>query len=632
MEDQTDRIVEPEGAYVVGRRRALALGAGGIVGALGLTALARSSEAGASGTAGATPRWRTGSGPTPVAPGRLTPGGLPAFTENLVVPPAITTKWITKIEAASATPANPWRFHSSLPATSKTWGYGGAPYLGPTLNVKVGQPFNLLVTNKLGAHPFGGSMNSTPLCMIGIDANDDVSPRISTHMHGAVTEPFSDGHPEDTILPGQTKEHYFDDFFEAKMLWYHDHALGITRLNVAAGLAGIVMVRDWFDTGTALNTLGLPYGAWEVPLVLQDKLIDLGTGDQVYPPSPRILEFFGDQPVVNGKVAPKLTVDRGVYRFRLLNASNARHYRLHITSDPVGGAAPPWYVIGSDHGLLDAPAPVTELVMGPGERYDVLVDFSRLAAGTKLILSNDAPTPFPDGGSPTTVSGTSTAITEMMQFVVRSKYGFTKGIPARLRTGKFGKPSPLPAVPKTGIKRTVTLMEVPDPNNPTGDPFVVLNNMLWDTPTPDGMQQGTTEIWSIVNATVDAHPVHLHLATFRVIDRRPFDVDGYLAQPQPALGTRWNPPVTAFLTGTAVPALAAEGGWKDTVVAYPGEVTRIAVVVPTKSQLGFDPDRSFKNQAGKTLRGYAWHCHILEHEDCDMMVPLLVTKAAATNL
>ena len=283
------------------RRRLLALSVGGAAGlAAGGSLLAKVASAGSVAT-----------------PTSLTPGGLPAFVDALVSPPAMATKWIMDIDAASATARNAWRFHSSLPATDKTWGYGGQPYLGPTLVAKVGQPFNLVVHNKLGAHPFAGSMLTTPICLIGVKQDDANRPRISTHLHGAVTEPFSDGHPDDTILPGAYKEHYFDDFWEAKMLWYHDHALGITRLNVAAGLAGVVLVRDSYDTGTATNPLGLPAGKWEVPLVLQDKLLDLKTGHQIYPASPRILEFFGDQPVVNGKVAPKVKVDRGVYRFRI---------------------------------------------------------------------------------------------------------------------------------------------------------------------------------------------------------------------------------------------------------------------------------------------------------------------------
>ncbi len=614
-------------ATTMSRRRLLALGAGGALGvAAGASVLG--TVAGAGPSVRSLPRAVL---PRAVGPSVLTPGGLTAFVDQLGAPPSISAKWITPIDAASATAKNSWRFHAALPASQRTWGYGGLPYLGPTINVTAGQKFNMVVRNKLGAHPFAGSMLSTPICMIGFTGNDALSPRLSTHLHGGVVEPFSDGHPEDTILPGQYKEHYYDDFFEAKMVWYHDHALGITRLNVAAGLAGVMLVRDRYDTGTAANSLGLPAGKWEQPLVLQDKLLDLTTGDQIYPLSPRILEFFGDQPLVNGKVAPSLTVDRGVYRFRVLNAANSRFFRLRVTPDDATIAAPPWYVIGSDHGLLDAPAAVSELVIGPGERYDVLVDFSAMATGATLRLTNDAATPFPDGGTDVTTLGTPTALPFLMQFVVGSKKGF-RGVPSRLRAKSFAKPAPLPAVTTTGVARTVTLLEVPDPNDPEGDPIVLLNNLLWATPTPDAMQQGTTEIWSIVNATVDAHPVHLHLAQFRVIDRQPFDVDGYLAQGLPPLDTRWNPPVTPFLTGGPTAALATEGGWKDTVVAYPGQVTRISVEVPTKAKLGFDPEKPFKNQAGKRLTGYAWHCHILEHEDCDMMVPLQFTKAPAKGL
>lgn len=601
------------------RRTVLALGAG-LVGLIGVlrTGLPGVTTAGADSAPGTVP-----SGPRPP----MTPGGLPAFVDPLPVPPVRPTTWITSLTAAPASgPA--FRFHSALPATTRTWGYGGQPYLGPTLSVAAGKRFNLVVTNQLGTHPFAASVPSTAICMIGVTADDGARPRISTHLHGGVTEPFSDGHPEDTILPGRRKEHYFDDFSEAKLLWYHDHALGITRLNVAAGLAGALVVRDLFDTGTAKNTLGLPSGRHELPLILQDKLIDLASGDQLYPAT-RALEFFGDQPLVNGAVAPHLVVDRGVYRFRVLNGANARFFRLGLAADVPDRPVPPMYVIGGDQGLLDATVRVDRLVIGPGERYDVLVDFSRLAPDARITLTNDAATPFPDGGTDLTDLGTPTAITEIMQFVVGSPSGH-RSVPKVLR-GRVSRPRRLPAIPTTGLTRTVTLLEVEDPADPAGDPIVVLNNLLWDTPAPDAMQQGTTEIWSVVNATVDAHPIHLHLAPFRVLDRRPFDVAGYLATPRPPLGTRWNPAPSAFLVGTASPARPEEAGWKDTVVAHPGEVTRIAVVVPTRRELGFDPDAPFVNQQGKQLRGYAWHCHILEHEDCDMMVPLRITTGTAVG-
>ncbi len=558
-----------------------------------------------------------------------TPGGLPLFADAL---PILATRSaaFASLVAAPAPAISTFRFHSSLPVAKNTWGYGGSSYLGPTLESSFGLAANVTMTNKLGIHPFASSTQSTSICMIGNAVDDANRPRISLHLHGAVTNPEFDGHPEDTLLPNQSKTYFYGSLGEAKMLWYHDHALGITRLNVAAGLAGAFIVRDIYDTGLAFNGLGLPTGKYEIPLVLQDKIIDKATGNQVYPPSPRVLEFFGDQPVVNGAIAPKLAVDRGVYRFRLVNASNARFFRLSLTPE-TGAAMPPMVVIGSDQGLLDAPVPVSALVIAPGERYDLLVDFSNSPAGSTFRLSNDAATPFPNGGSPTTALGTSTTMPDIMRFVVGSATG-QRTRPSTLRGGFF-RPAKLPAPPTTGIARTVTLLEVPDPNQPGGDPLVTLNNLLWNTAAPDAVQLGTTEIWSIVNATVDAHPIHLHLSSFRILDRQQLDSARYLAQsPIPALGTRWNPSATAFVSGPKSPPAAEEAGWKDTVVAYPGTVTRIAVVAPPRWQLPFDPQRTFKNQAGKTLKGYAWHCHLLEHEDCEMMVPLLFTDSPAVGL
>lgn len=562
--------------------------------------------------------------------GAVTPGGVNAFTDVLKVPPSITlragvSQYLTAAPG-TATAARGWRFHSSLPAATNTWGYGGSAYLGPTLVAAEDVGVEVVWTNRLGSHPLTSSIDAT---LMGVQPTDATAPRISTHLHGGINEPQSDGHPDDWVRPGYTKYNWYDNTGEARMMWYHDHALGITRLNVYAGLAGGYVLRDRFDTGSAGNPLGLPTGKYEVPLIMQDKVIDRTTGNQLYPPKPWAPEFFGDQPLVNGTIAPYLGVDAGVYRFRMVNGCNARYLRFRLVTDSTSVAVPPMYVIGGDHGLLNAPVPVSSFIIGPGERYDLLVDFTRLPAGQGVRLVNDAPTPFPGGGSDTTWLGTSTAITDYLRFVGTGSAGQTTRIPSTLRGGR-NQPSPLPAVPTSGYQRNAALMEVPTPD---GSFMVMLNNVMWDTTAIDAMQVRTTEIWNIANTTVDAHPIHLHLVRFRVIDRQPFDAARYSAARPSTMGVRWNPSPAPYLTGTPQRASAAEAGWKDTAIAYPGQVLRLAVEVQDPYDMGFDPDQTFVHPAtGRTLRGFAWHCHLLEHEDHDMMLPLRVWSAPPQGL
>ena len=180
--------------------------------------------------------------------------------------------------------------------------------------------------------------------------------RMNTHLHGAHVAGSSDGNPyayAAEYRPGQIQSVVYPNDQNATMLWYHDHADQITRLNVYAGLVGLYIVRDALDTGLEPNGLGVPGGAYEIPLVLADRLFD-GSGELFYSPDPTwIPEFFGDTPLVNGAVRPYLAVEPRKYRFRILNASNARFWNLSIQ----GG--PPAVQIGSDGGLFNRPVPLS---------------------------------------------------------------------------------------------------------------------------------------------------------------------------------------------------------------------------------------------------------------------------------
>ena len=530
--------------------------------------------------------------------------GLTKFTEPLPVPPVLDAR------AGGAFILNmapgKHRFHAALPLTP-TWGYGGAAYLGPTVEAMRGIPLNLTAVNKLGTHPLGSVIDTT---LHGALASDKTKPRVSLHLHGGNTEPQSDGHPEATFLPGKKRLYHYHNDQEAATLWYHDHALGITRLNVYAGLAGFYLMRDHWDTGRPGNGPGLPTGRYEVPLVIQDKMFNpdgtlaypLGAG-QIWAP-----EFFGDVAVVNGKVWPYLAVDRGIYRFRIINGSNARVYSLKLSTGQ------PIYQIGTDGGLLNSPIALGQLTLAPGERADILIDFSQLAPGTKVSMTNNAPTPFPNG--PRSLRRGGAPLKEIMQFVVGNSPGHQGAISTWLRE------SAIATMPAPVVVRNLSLVEIMGAQQPL---MALLNNLHWNTTQVEMPKVDTVEQWNIINTTGDTHPIHLHLVQFQILGRQKFDSAAYTASAYPMLmnpamaghGPYPAPTAEAFTYGAQQPPGANEAGWKDTVRANPGEITRIVVPFGAKAAFGVPFGQSFTGE-------YVWHCHILEHEDHEMMLPYKV--------
>ena len=559
------------------------------------------------------------------------PGSPPMFSEQL---PTLADLGVIDMRAGGN--AELWMrnarhsFHSHMGLTD-TFAYqdssGSQTYLGPIIVAERNTPFVLTVHNELGRHPLAFAIDAQ---LVPPGTNDADFPRTSTHLHGGNTRPGSDGGPEQVFLPGASYTYNYDNNQDAAGLWYHDHALGITRLNVYAGLAGGYLLRDTpGPSGTGIDTgdgTHLPPPPYEVPLVIQDRMFN-PDGSFAYPPNPELTlsdgtprpwapEFFGDMATVNGKCWPNLDVAHGKYRFRVFNGSNARFYDLKFVA---GGNALAFSQIGSDGGLLNAPARLNKLVLGPGERADIVVDFAGLPAGTKVVLMNGARTPFPDG--PVAVRRGGVPLREIMQFSVQSEVGYTAPLPAQLRaqpiTGLAGLP--------TASMRSMTLVEVLDA---AGIPVMaLLNNRTFHSSDVTVVQGDTLEQWELINTTVDAHPIHLHFTQFQVLNRQRFDVDGYLATTgfvDPATGLvtpgRGNSaPVAPFLRGRPMPPPANERGWKDTVVSMPGEVTRIRVPFGAGAA-GGDPlaiGSSFKGE-------YVWHCHILEHEDNDMMQRYLI--------
>jgi len=530
-----------------------------------------------------------------------------------------------------------FRFSSQLPVTAPagvftTLGYGSGPaffgYLGPTIEATKGRPVVVKYINNLPPlHPLNLSIDPTvpdPLMYPGLQPG-----RVTPHLHGGFTNPDSDGHPHSWwnaggaqgshyrtlpgALPGEAIYEYSNDQ-PAAMLWYHDHAMGITRLNAYAGLAALYFVRDGSDTGLSSNPLGLPAGAYEIPLVIQDKSFN-PDGSLFYPTvgitavHPIWMpEFFGDTPVVNGTAYPFHNVEPRRYRFRMVNGSQARFYNLSFDN----GAGPiPFHLIGMEQSLTPAAVPMTKLLLAPGERADVIIDFAGRMTQT-ITLRNNAKAPYPGGRGG--------EIPQIMQFRVNVPLaGSDTSTPAAALV--LPAVTPLVATP-TAPMREIVMKEDVDPV--TGLPIDMRLNGKWfdeaGVPIDELPLVNDTEVWQFINLTVDAHPMHLHLVKFQVVNRQPFNAAAYTTAWTAWIGAG-SPPATkpvlsAFFAGAAVPPAPEESGWKDTAKSYPGEILRVIA--------------KFELPAGVTPPAeYVYHCHILEHEENEMMRPFLVTAPAA---
>jgi spore coat protein A len=599
--------------------------------------------------------------------------------------------------------------------------------------------------------------------------------RTAVHLHGGLVPWISDGGPFDwwnptmhgssflnnQVLnpnaPKNSAEYYYPLNQSARFLWYHDHAVGITRLNAYAGVASGLLLRDKFEA--ELQNKGLPNfieaGGFELPLIIQEKIFvaaDIRTKDPTWfdinlqnvtgnpgslwyaheydtsrwdrftpalplPNPSSIPEFFGDTMLVNGTTFPEVQVQARRYRFRLLDATNARFLNMQLyiddgsrngitlngAGDPTNqpflnaaaGNTPNWLQIGTEGGFLAHPAlvpsnvplqfltppdPVTgqtdpsqmekSLIVAPAERPDVIVDFSSCAPGTKVILYNDAPAPFPSGddrndyfpgwnvgsgiggvGNPvnkTTANGFGPNSRVLMRFKVVA--ATSNDDPLEINTGTDMQSGidpfliPLTLIvhqPSTGLpdsdlppgtkKRFLSLNEYHDEYGrliqilgdaaaPFGSPYFGMATYL-DYPvgtnpvsvgsTEENVKAGKTEVWEIFNTTGDVHPMHFHLVNVQVINRQLFDV----------ANLNFN-----NLIGSVILPADNELGWKETVPMYPGTVTRVIMKFNLSPIVGANGKVITTPSSPRTGGSeFVWHCHILEHEEHDMMHALVVT-------
>ena len=498
----------------------------------------------------------------------IDPNSLAKFVDALPIPPEARS-----IETRPS-PANPaikvpyyridmrqieTRVHRDLKPT-RIWGYGGSSP-GPTFETRSGQGILVEWVNALPQqhlipvdHRIHGADSKRP----------DV--RAVVHLHGAKAPPESDGYPDDWYVPGKSMLYWYPNNQDAAMLWYHDHAIGITRLNIFAGLFGAYIVRDDFE-----DALRLPSGKYELPLILCDRSFDTD-GQLAYaisgmPGDEWMPEFFGDVILVNGKIFPYLDVEPRKYRLRIVNAANGRFFHLSLSGKQK------FHQIGTDMGLLSAPVELDTVMVSPGERVDLIIDFAG-HEGRQVVMQNDT--------------------VDVMQFrVASSARAETHPLPATLR--------PVVKTPESQAVKTrvLSLDEYIDRKGNTM--MMLLNATYWHQPVTENPVLDTTEIWTLVNTTEDAHPIHLHMVHFQILDRRGFDPLKFQASRE------------LVYTGPAVAPDPNEAGWKDTVRANPMMATRIIV--------------KFEGYPGR----YVWHCHILEHEDNEMMRPYEILPASGTS-
>jgi spore coat protein A len=422
---------------------------------------------------------------------------LSAFVDALPIPPVlkptkIGVRDVYKISMQSGLA----KCHRDLPLTN-ILGFNGL-YPGPTIRATKNRAVQVVQVNNLpggGAHSMDGGETHYP----------------SVHLHGALVAPDSDGHPNDGIQGGAARTYLYPNRQRGCGLWYHDHTHGATGYNVYMGLAGFYFVDD-----PAEKLLRLPRGAYEIPLLIQDRVFG-ADGQLAYSLDDTSLEMghFGDVVLVNGKIQPYLNVANRKYRFRILNGSNARHYTLALST---GEAL---IQIGTDGGLLQRPVAKASVKIAPSERVDLIVDFSTMTLGSSVILQNQ-------GGEGRTGS--------LMQFKVNRMERDNAVIPQFLKPWEELE---TPAQTREFTLNRTTL---------NGKLTWTINGYAFETPGRPVPQPklNTVEHWRFVNPTNHPHPMHLHLVQFQVLN-----IDGEPQDP-------------------------ADFGWKDTVVVPPSSEVTIA--------------------------------------------------------
>jgi FtsP/CotA-like multicopper oxidase with cupredoxin domain len=658
----------------------------------------------------------------PLPGGTLDPTTIPQYVAPLIVPPEmpgsetdpavdyqIAVRQFSQQILPPGFPTTTVWSYGSIDEPGTVFEGGSFHYPALTIEARVGEPTTVRwindlkdpVTGNFLRHLFAVDQtlhwaNPNQMCadtMMGTDCRGFVpGPYVGpvpivTHVHGAHVDPHSDGYPEAwwlpdannipptyatrgtlfgqapgfTEVPGQAVFSYRNDQ-PAATLWYHDHTLGMTRLNVYAGPAGFFLLRGGpgdLDPGVLPGPsprLGDAPGTayYEIPIVIQDRSFDRD-GSLFYAPNRAFFdgfngpfapasdvariwnpEFFGNTMVVNGRTWPYLEVEPRRYRFRFLNGSDSRFLILTTAEERLK-----FWQIGADGGFLAAPTmpPLTRLLMGNAERADVIVDFSEFPLDTEIELLNIGPDEPFGGGTPVFGCGEDEENEPEPCFEPSDRATTGKVMLFRVvAPGEGSQPDestspsalalPPPAFippedPSTGTRRlslneadsaTICVNER-DRTIPCSSPSMVgafgpvaahLGTLdadgfpvpkKWMDEITENPAFGTSEVWEFFNFTADAHPIHIHLVQFEVVNRQQLETDEEGMSLAPA----------ALVPLTVREPELWETGRKDTVIVYPGEVARV---------------RAHFDIAGL----FVWHCHIVSHEDNEMMRAYLVTQ------
>ncbi len=467
------------------------------------------------------------------------PATLECFQQQLTIPPTLKpVRQDATTDYYEMTVQRSWV--ELLPGhKTEVWGYNGITP-GPTIRQRSGRSPQtrretvLRVINQLDKDSQG-----EPLSLV-------------THLHGMASLPQYDGYAMDIVEPKFYKDYRYPND-KAGTLWYHDHSMDKTSRNVQMGLAGMYIVEDEYE----LN-LPLPKGEYDIPLILQSKR--MATDGTLFRQA-KNQTLYGEIDLVNGVPWPRFEVANRKYRFRILNTSASRNYRLILSRSLSEETSETLVVIGGDGGLLPEPIPVQlpgdTLRVASAERYDVIVDFSRYPVGTQMFLHYVK--------TVTQNSKTTRHLMPMMRFDVVRTVPDESEIPPKFRPLEV-----LQATPDL-MKRTFLFKRE--------NGKWLINHLGWDHERIDANPAaGATEIWTFTNPEKGRfHPVHIHLAEFQILDRN------------------------------GDPPRSYERGWKDTFLLGEQETVRAILRFPSRD--------------GKPIQGkYMMHCHNLDHEDNAMMI------------
>ncbi|KAK9052221.1 hypothetical protein SSX86_028849 [Deinandra increscens subsp. villosa] len=504
-----------------------------------------------------------------------------------------------------------WKFHKDLPPTT-VFAYGEteltATVPGPTIEALHGVSTDVTWENRLPSKhilPWDPTIpTATPLSKTGV-------PTV-VHLHGGIDEPQSDGNSHSWFTAGfqevgprwTKKTYHYHNLQQPGNLYYHDHAMGLTRVNILAGLFGAYIIRH----EKVEAPLGLPSGdEFDRPLAVFDRsfLTDgsiymnhTGNNPTIHPQWQP--EYFGDVIVVNGKAWPYMTVRRRKYRFRIINASNSRFFKFFF-SDGLN-----FVHVGSDSVYNEESVLVKEILVGPSEIADVVIDFSQ-SISNYVVLQNGAPYPYP-GGNPVNQNNG-----QVMKFIINSQREIdTSRVPKQLLV------YPTPSPSQASKTRYIAMYEYTSTINQST--HLYLNAKPYDAPVTETPEVGSTEIWNVINLTGDNHPLHIHLGLFKVLDQTNItninEFTGCMNNFNDAVTCQ----VEKYAIGGKLSVEPYEKGWKNVYKMHPGYVTKIIVkfaYIHTNAPYPFDATAE---------PGYVYHCHMLDHEDNVMIRPLKLVK------